>query len=677
MKKFILLCVAFLSALGTQAALAANTITYNGVTYSLDTQSIHDGAPIPVSNKLFATSPDYNASSSGTLKLQNEVVYNQTVTTTYNATATSIENSSYSITIDDFTTSIKHDGTAVVTDTIIDYTDADYAGYMGRAKNAGYVYDHSYMSGHQVEFSGFYYYEYNEDLEKWEVAKSSSWTTLVQNYSAYDSVFYSIYVNGKNKKFCYAMPYINITKVETINLKDSIICNVVAIDQNCKLGSNAATVVLGQRIQSIPDNSFFADATNLAAIIVAPGNNYLTYENGILYGNFYAGSEVTKYQDKLITGTTSTVSQTIPETVKTVYTDAFKNAPEGVIITCMNYQLTINGNDNYVIFLLPSTEAQIQGGKNGGYIIEGNLTQAHIDQLEIKGTFMDFTEANILSNIHFNNGSNPINTLLYFSNPANSVTGDKNVIIDGQCDSCVITDNGSDEFYCPTAFRAKKLTYTRKFDDMWKTTSLPFSLPSSKLKNKLIIGELNDFYYENYYMYDFLYSTSLNAYIPYIVKTKEVGDTVKFENLENIDIEVTAPIEYSFDEDRGKFIPVFKTQVLTSSTAAFNYYGIQNIWKEEQNCWGNYMQIFEGVTIRPFRAYLVGPKMDSSVAKYRLLDANNRVIEEGEFDVTSAIETVKSVETENTKATYNLNGQRVNNTRRGLNVIDGKVILNK
>jgi hypothetical protein len=450
---------------------------------------------------------------------------------------------------------------------------------------------------------------------------------------------------------------------------------VCEIHPNFRVPSTVTNITLGSRIWRIPDSSIFSEATNLALITVSGTGSDFQFKKGILYKMEASMEKV------IVTATTTLTDQTLPESIDSIYTNAFKNAPEGVVITSMNYSLKLNGNDNFkVIFLIPDETATVEQSANGGYIVKGNLTQYHIDNLRIEGTYMDFTQVNLLTDINIDNGDknhnvyNP-NTLLYFKeNPGKNVTGEKNVIIGDRCIKCVITDNGSEKFYCNKAFRADTLEYTRTFDCKWKTTTLPFSLDDNEIEDFLIVGKLIG-YDENTNTFNFQYSNSISAYQPYIVKTKYESRTIEYRNVKNAYVGVTDP--HIVNVTNALFVPNYNSVKLWSSQSDYdNYYGIQNIYNEETKDWKNYMQIFDGVTVNPFRAFLVGPKITTEAANYRLVDAMDQLIEEGEFPIiTSGIEDVKVVET--SKAIFDLNGQQVNNPHRGLNIIDGKIVLNK
>ena len=80
--------------------------------------------------------------------------------------------------------------------------------------------------------------------------------------------------------------------------------------------------------------------------------------------------------------------------------------------------------------------------------------------------------------------SNP-NFLLYVSNAKYVAWAEQNAVVDGKAKSIVLTDaKGGNNFYCPRAFTAEKITYTHNYKmetgitqaKGWETISLPFDV---------------------------------------------------------------------------------------------------------------------------------------------------------------------------------------------------------
>lgn len=681
MKKCILLGFVFLSAIGARAEEEINyptSITYGNIVYALTPDSIHtDGYSIHITNTSVNAEDAYSK-----CRISLTTIANGTRTNYYrfNAMATGIDggtNVIYSLELNDFETIEQLPNETGHTTGTIKLGDGAYAATMELAKAK----DPNIYSFDEISAVNKYYWPaemvWDPEEEEFILSKGSSSDSLDLKaaFPKYREAYYYLKTLSGERKNYYIIENVVHSETYTKSTTNQYVCQVCEIHPNFRVPSTVTNITLGSKIWRIPDSSIFSDATNLALITVSGTGSDFQFKKGILY------KMEASMEKEIVTATTTLTDQTLPESIDSIYTDAFKNAPEGVVITSMNYSLKLNGNDNFkVVFLIPDETATVVQSANGGYIVKGNLTQYHIDNLRIEGTYMDFTQVNLLTDIYFDNGDknhnvyNP-NTLLYFKeNPGKKVSGRRNVIIGERCTNCVITDNGSEKFFCNKAFLADSLEYTRSFDCKWKTTTLPFSLDDNEIDDYLIVGKLIG-YDENTNTFNFQYSNSISANQPYIVKTKSEFGTIDYRYVRNAYVEVTDPHDVSVSN--AFFVPVYESEKLWSSRSEFeNYYGIQNIYDNETKQWKNYMQIFDGVTVNPFRAYLIGPKITSEAAKYRLVDAMGQLLEEGEFPITtSGIEDVK--ESETSEAIYNLNGQRINNAHRGLNIVNGKVVLNK
>jgi hypothetical protein len=683
MKKFILFGFALLSAIGAQAADTTypESITYNNVNYALthtEEDDVIQGYSIQITS---ANVNAENATENGTIAMTTTANATRTNTYHFNAMAMSVEGGTsvvYNLELNNFvasenlpTNSELHNGSYAL-------GNGGYPSAMTlAANNNSNIFDFESISGINKYF--YTKTEWDEDAEKYITKFVSTTDSLVlkQAIPNYRQGYYYLNITDSKKRNFYLLNSISVSEVTNYTTTNQYNCQVTEIHPNFRVTSTITNVTLGSKIRTIPDSRIFSEATNLALITVSGTTNDYRFRDGILYK---MGGATTKYEKEIVTATTMLTDQTLAETIDSIYTDAFKNAPNGVVITSTNYSLKVHLNDNdqfKVVFLIPDEHATItedpQG--HGGYIVTGNLTQYHINNLQIKGTYMDFTSARLLTDIYFYNKDNTSNTLLYFSdNTEKEVNGDKNIIIGNQCEYCEINDTGNERFYCPSSFTALYLTYNRTFDCMWKTTALPFSLDDNQANDRIIAGKLVG-YDESTNTFNFQYSSTITANYPYIIKTKYDMMTTTYKNINNALVEST---DLAQEKTFGNvsFVPVFQRDTLYSSRNEYeNYYGIQNVYNDETKNYSNYLQIFDGVRINPFRAYLIGPKITTGAANYRLVDAMGQLIEEGEFPITSGIESAKEDET--SKAIYNLNGQKVNNARRGLNIVNGKVVLNK
>ena len=128
-------------------------------------------------------------------------------------------------------------------------------------------------------------------------------------------------------------------------------------------------------------------------------------------------------------------------------------------------------NSNIVSFVAPSSLASVGSG-----IFSGCQQLAAVDWATDKALPADA----------LNDVSNP-NLLLYLKTGSTAPAGINNVIIDGKADLITLVDaTGNNNFYCPVPFSAKRITYTRNFQQKtevgvsrgWETIVLPFNVDS-------------------------------------------------------------------------------------------------------------------------------------------------------------------------------------------------------
>ena len=84
-------------------------------------------------------------------------------------------------------------------------------------------------------------------------------------------------------------------------------------------------------------------------------------------------------------------------------------------------------------------------------------------------------------------GINNPNLLVYVTEASKAPSGIQNLVINGTAEEIVLTDaSGNNNFYCPQAFTAKSISYTRNFSQTtqidvcrgWETICLPFTVQS-------------------------------------------------------------------------------------------------------------------------------------------------------------------------------------------------------
>lgn len=501
--------------------------------------------------------------------------------------------------------------------------------------------------------TAYYYWEYDEEALGWRYLKA----TGIEDANLNRNGYYKKVVNG-TRKIYYLIRQIGVAQrnATTTHRKDS--CIVTKIE-DVSGNKTIQSITIGRDVNSIEEGAFSRDP-KLSNFTLETEDNFI-YENGILYNSD---------QTAIIVASCNVQSQTIPATVSYIYESAFYNTKNAISITSMNGALETNSGTqgSNVTFITPSANLTVTAADNGGYKVTGNVTRSNFSAISQTGTYFDFREANIMEDLEINNQTN---TIYYFTTTAN-VTGN-NVVNNGTCANFVLKDSyRTSKFYCPVAFTATNASYDREFDNCWSTMCIPFSADGSVVSGNLYCGEFRT-YKEAQALFTFLYSTSITANTPYIVKT--VQDDQEFSiTAQNTTVYKT--VNDTVKNGNACFINNFEPTVIYSNND-YNYFGMKRTTGASGNPTSNMVKL-TGATVNSFRSYLRAPfdETNYEAAKIRLVDAMDNEIEEIELPfTTTSIEKVENAESE--EAIYDLNGQMQKEVKRGLNIVNGKVVLNK
>lgn len=501
--------------------------------------------------------------------------------------------------------------------------------------------------------TAFYYWEYDEVALAWRYVKA----TGIEDANLNRNGYYKRVVNG-TRKIYYLIRQIGVAQrnATTTHRKDSCIVTKIEDVSGNKI---IQSITIGKDVNSIEEGAFFKDP-KLNNFTLETEDNFI-YENGILYN---------KDQTAIIVASCDVQSQTIPATVSYIYESAFYNTKNAISITSMNGALETNSGTqgSNVTFVTPSANLTITAdAENGGYIVTGNVTQSNFDAITQTGTYFDFRGATIMENLSIDNQTN---TIYYFATTAN-VSGN-NVVNNGTCENFVLKDSyRTSKFYCPISFTATHASYDRVFDNCWSTMCIPFSVDGSVVNGNLYCGEFRT-YNDAMALFSFLYSTSITANTPYIVRTVE--DDQEFTiTAENTTVYKTAEVEVI--KGNASFFNNYEPKTIYSNED-YNYFGVKKSTGASGNPTSNIVKL-TGATVNSFRTYLKAPFAETNYesAKIRLVDAMDNEIEEIELPYTTSIEKVENAECE--EAIYDLNGQMQKEVKRGLNIVNGKVVINK
>lgn len=285
---------------------------------------------------------------------------------------------------------------------------------------------------------------------------------------------------------------------------------------------------------------------------------------------------------------------------------------------------------------------------------------------------VDFTGVDdVISSVTPN--SNP-NTLYYFSEGATIPQGleddHDNLVVGGKASRINLVDGY--DFQVPMAFVASEISYSRipslltDGNGYWETIALPFDVAEITLNGHPIDffhsadDSGKDFWVRYFSAYEganlfFGFTDRMEANVPYLVAFP--GD--KWGK------------RYSFEGKTvcfiGKDAKVYANALITSGSEYYSYTGTTTNTKASRayilNDTGKWFSLSDDVSVAPFRAY-IKPKFDSAALSNTLHIFNE--------EVTGVRETVMEDAGTDASPCYNLSGQRVSETSRGLVVKRGR-----
>lgn len=269
-------------------------------------------------------------------------------------------------------------------------------------------------------------------------------------------------------------------------------------------------------------------------------------------------------------------------------------------------------------------------------------------------------------------GNNNPNVLYYVDSDKASTTGlpAQNVVVDGKAAKVVLTDGN--DFYCPSAFTADQISYTRKFDKAsdgktnYEAIYVPFNPTAitdgtKNLKWQVKDGEANDFYLmqfagSNADNLNFVYANeTFNCNVPYLMAVPQtlVGKNITFsannvQVLDNVSrFSAVNNNNFIFAGTSGKTTLGENGYVLSADAKSF--------------------ELKPAATVDAFRAYIIG---HDGLNKLNILFNN---------DFVTGINGINNNETE-IKTVYDLQGRRLPAeaaTKKGVYIINGKKVVVK
>lgn len=411
----------------------------------------------------------------------------------------------------------------------------------------------------------------------------------------------------------------------------------------------------------------FEDAENLNTI-TTKGTLYRV-TNGILYK--YNSSTKT-YQMIFVTPDMSNRDFTLGNTYTSIREDAFVQCSNVTIYSeVLPSKEYSNGNKvvNTATSVTVSAKQTIStsfANDISYYTVTGKVEQSDIASILTKtkgANYVDFTNANISGSISISSVSNDYNTLYIFKT-TNNVSG-TNVVNNGNCASLVLNENDY-AFYSPIDFHADQVKVNRSVGGNWSTFCWPFSLTGTQattFASKFKYGFLDSYKSEGN-IFNFTMSAEISAYMPNVIKARS-GSSTTIGIIENVNVGKTPTSEMKTDGGNGGyFIGALKTKSVKSNSTTASYVFSNNAIRRA-----------EDAIIGTFRCYMTAPNQKAGAGAMRIVDFDDNEIEYIEFSEETGIEAI--FDKDNNSTVYNMSGQRVENTKSGINVVNGKKVIIK
>ncbi len=271
-------------------------------------------------------------------------------------------------------------------------------------------------------------------------------------------------------------------------------------------------------------------------------------------------------------------------------------------------------------------------------------------------------------------GVNNPNLLFYTKNAAYAPSSVKNVVVNGTAEEITLTDaEGSNNFYCPTEFTARKISYTHNYKmtsgfggkpQGWETIALPFDVKEIRHSSKGTVLPFaawnNSSSAKPFWLYSlsaggFSRASSIQANTPYIIcmPNNEEYDTdyilsgaVTF-SATDVKVKVSSAIS-SGKSGTKTFIPAFCAQEKSGGVYALN---VNNDIHSERGGYDEGSRFVSNLrTVSPFEAYMT----DSSAGAKQTIDI--------EFSDATGIDELTE-NSENGAAVYTIMGQKVRGER--------------
>ena len=355
--------------------------------------------------------------------------------------------------------------------------------------------------------------------------------------------------------------------------------------------------------------------------------------------------------------------------------------------------LTVEGI-NYTVISQSQKTVKLAGGNIGQVL----TVPASITQNGIKWTITEIDNSALVNNaelaaiiwnpsVPFTAEVNNPNLLLYVTDEQYAPTSIKNVIVNGIASNITLVDAASgNDFYCPQAFTAQKISYTHNYNMMtglgesrgWETISLPFDVQTYTHVSKgnivpFAIWKSGDTT-KPFWLYEltgsgFVEAAGIKAYTPYIISLPnnpqydeqwKLNGTVTF-SASSVTIGKTEDMKTANFQDRT-FVPNFASRDANEGFYALNAvndYTVNNSGMTEGSRFVLNMR-----HIHPFEAYMTST-------------SNSRMFIDIFEGMATDIRQIQVPDDFDNQPVYNLQGQRIQVLKDGVYIINGNKYIKK
>lgn len=301
-----------------------------------------------------------------------------------------------------------------------------------------------------------------------------------------------------------------------------------------------------------------------------------------------------------------------------------------------------------------------------------NVAKENIRSIDLSATSITGVTVNRSSGIF--NGF-PEETMIYMPAGNTEASGQKNVIIGGTCSDFVMTDEKS--YNIPTSFTAMSATLSRSFtSDVTCTLCLPYAIPAATIAS---FGKIYYFSGINGTTIQMTEQTGdLEANTPYIFVPNNAATGITTTGSISVSM---SDAETHNNTAKFTFKGVYEHKVFSSTEISSGVYGFAADADHGATSVGQFVKASNGAWTEGMRAYLAysGNLSETGVATTRgegLPEYLNVVLVSASGSTTN-IGRLELMTAEDGSPVYNLNGQRVDNSYKGIVIKNGKKVIKK